>query len=409
MILAAFTVIAAPLWAATPEETQAQLQAVQDTLSQSTAKVSEISAAIAAANKAQGEISKRLVDLEASMEDQQVALTEQDQHLKDLEAQSVTLASDLAARQDEMSGLLAGLMRLQQNPPPALVVAPENALDALRGAMMFGAVVPGLRDKAKALRDNLDELHAVRDETDAARQKQKAALDALASSETELKTLQDQKRAFAIAARKDLADEKTRAAALADQAKNLQQLLVDLQQAREEAERKKSEEAKAAAKAEAERLAALQGPLKLLSTLKGKLPYPVAGAIIKRFGEDTELGTKLDGLAIAAESNSRVISPADGTVEFAGTFRSYGQLLILNAGEGYLVLLAGMKQISAEMGQTVRVGEPVGLMGDGPSTLALLGETADHTHPVFYVEFRKDNAPVDSTTWWDAGRREAMK
>ena len=136
---------------------------------------------------------------------------------------------------------------------------------------------------------------------------------------------------------------------------------------------------------------------------------PVAGAIIKRFGEDTELGTKLDGLAIAAESNSHVISPVDGTVEFAGTFRSYGQLLILNAGEGYLVLLAGMKQISAEMGQTVRVGEPVGAMGDGPSSLALLGETADHSHPVFYVEFRKDNAPVDSTPWWDTSRREAMK
>jgi septal ring factor EnvC (AmiA/AmiB activator) len=74
-----------------------------------------------------------------------------------------------------------------------------------------------------------------------------------------------------------------------------------------------------------------------------------------------------------------------------------------------LVLLAGMKQISAEMGQVVRVGEPIGTMGDGPSTLALLGDEKDRSHPVFYVEFRKDNAPVDSTPWWATGRKEAMK
>lgn len=395
--------------AATSEETQAQLDQVQQTLSQSNAKMSEISAAIDAANRAQADLSKRLVDLESTMQDEQVALAAQDTQIKALEAKSITIASDLAAKQDELSGLLSGLMRLQQNPPPALVVSPENVLDALRGAMVLGDVVPGVQDKARALRDDLDELHAVREETSTAREKQKAALDALAANENDLKTLQDQKRAFAIAAKKDLATEKANAAALASQAKSLQQLLSDLQKAKDEAERKKSDEAKAAAKAELQRQQALLGPLKSIASLQGKMPYPVTGAIIKRFGEDTELGTKLDGLAIAAESNSHVISPVDGTVEFAGTFRSYGQLLILNAGEGYLVLLAGMKQISAEMGQTVRVGEPVGAMGDGPSTLALLGETTDHSHPVFYVEFRKNNAPVDSTQWWDAGRREAMK
>ena len=106
---------------------------------------------------------------------------------------------------------------------------------------------------------------------------------------------------------------------------------------------------------------------------------------------------------------ANVMAPVSGKVEFAGSFRSYGQLLILNAGQGYLVLLAGMKQISAEMGQVVRVGEPIGMMGDGPSTLALLGDEKDRSHPVFYVEFRKDNAPVDSTPWWSTGRKEAMK
>jgi len=81
--------------------------------------------------------------------------------------------------------------------------------------------------------------------------------------------------------------------------------------------------------------------------------------------------------------------------------------LILNAGEGYLVLLAGMKQISVELGQTVKAGEPLGQMGDGPSNLAVLGETAKI--PELYVEFRKDNTAIDPALWWAADRKEAMK
>ena len=156
-------------------------------------------------------------------------------------------------------------------------------------------------------------------------------------------------------------------------------------------------------------MAALQGPLKLLSSLQGKLPYPVEGNIIRHFGDETGLGTKLEGVAFEAMPHANVITPVDGKVEFAGPFRSYGQLLILNAGEGYLVLLAGMKQISAELGQTVRIGEPVGVMGEEPTAPALLGEVANHSHPVFYVEFRKSDQPVDPTKWWDEGKREAMR
>ena len=400
-------------YAATPEETQSQLQSVQQVLSQSNAKLSEISAALAAALQAQSEISDKLVAVGKVLNEHQAAAAESDAKIKELEAQSITLASDLAAKRDQLSILLAGLQRLQQNPPPALIVAPENVLGALRGAMMFGAVVPEFTARAKDLRDKLDELQAIRAETVAERERQKTALDQLASSQVELESLQQQKKSFAAAAQRNLEQEKRNAQALSDKAKSLEQLLAELQKARDAEEAKKSAQAKAAAdaasRAEAERLAALQKPLTPLDSLKGKLTYPVAGPIIKHFGDDNGLGSSLDGLAFATPSHANVMSPVDGKVEFAGSFRTYGQLLILNAGQGYLVLLAGMKQISADMGQVVRVGEPVGTMGDGPSTLALLGDEKDRTHPVFYVEFRKDNAPVDSTPWWANGRKEAMR
>ena len=203
------------------------------------------------------------------------------------------------------------------------------------------------------------------------------------------------------------------AAALASKAGNLEQLLVSLRKAKDEDDKRKTAEAKAAteaaAKAEAERLEALRGPLKALASLKGQLSYPVSGEVIKFYGEQTSLGTKLEGLALVAAPQAIVNAPVDGKVEFAGSFRSYGQLLILDAGGGYLVLLAGMNKISAEIGQSVRIGEPVGSMGEGPSTLALLGDVTPRKSPIFYVEFRKDNASVDSTPWWNTGRKEATK
>ena len=235
----------------------------------------------------------------------------------------------------------------------------------------------------------------------------------LAQSEQELKALQEDKHKFAEAAGRDLAAEKLNAESLAAKAGNMEQLLAALRKAKDDDEKRKSVEAKAAAeaaaKAEADRLEALRGPLKPLASLKGQLIYPVEGDVIKNYGDQTSLGTKLEGLAFATPPQAIVNAPVDGKVEFAGSFRSYGQLLILDAGGGYLVLLAGMNKISADIGQSVRIGEPLGVMGEGPSTIALLGDIAASKSPIFYVEFRKDNAPVDSTPWWSNGKREAMQ
>ena len=399
--------------AATPEETQSELSTVQENLQQSTAHVQALKTSIAEALKAQDDISSKLVVLGAKLREQEDAFAAADERIQTLETQSVTLSSDLAEKQDELSVLLSGLMRLQQNPPPALAVDPEDVLKALRGAMMFGAVVPEFQKKAKELKTKLDALTAIRQATEAEKANRKATLAALSDSNAELLALQQQKKSALVAAKQNLTAEKQTVAALADKSQTLQQLLTELQNAREDEERRKTAEAKraaeAAAKAEEARLTALQGPLKLLSSLKGKLPYPVQGSIIRHYGDETGLGTTLEGVAFDAMPRANVMAPVDGKVEFAGPFRSYGQLLILNAGEGYLVLLAGMNQISAELGQTVRIGEPIGVMGVDPTAPAQLGEMPNQSHPVFYVEFRKKDQPVDPTLWWDEGKREAMR
>ena len=105
-------------------------------------------------------------------------------------------------------------------------------------------------------------------------------------------------------------------------------------------------------------------------------------------------------MTIAARSGMRVISPADSWVVYAGPFRSYGNILILNAGSGYHIVLAGMDRIDVVSSQFVLAGEPVAIMGS--RQFASLGDL-DHTsvQPLLYVEFRKDGNSIDPSPWWD--------
>lgn len=133
------------------------------------------------------------------------------------------------------------------------------------------------------------------------------------------------------------------------------------------------------------------------------------GTLWRGYGADNGLDGKTSGIFLAAQPGAQVLAPADGEIVFAGAFHSYDQLVILNAGEGYLVLLAGMHEISAQQGQSVRAGEPVGIMGDKPAKMLLAANLTTAAAPVLYVEFRKHNEPVDPSPWWRDGGKEAMR
>ena len=105
------------------------------------------------------------------------------------------------------------------------------------------------------------------------------------------------------------------------------------------------------------------------------------------------------GDMVATQSTAIVTAPADGSVLYAGPFRSYGQLLILNAGDGYHVVLAGMNRINVALGQSVLAGEPVGAMGEA-RVASSSASSGGNRAPELYVEFRKDGKPVDPAPWW---------
>jgi septal ring factor EnvC (AmiA/AmiB activator) len=214
-----------------------------------------------------------------------------------------------------------------------------------------------------------------------------------------------------------LAAEKQRSAALAAKAGSLKELIASLEadKARKTADAAKAAEQKTAdadkvpaqdkAPGQTE-LAALPVPeanrltaAAPFSALQGQIALPVTGKIKRRFGADNGNGAVMLGDMVATQSGAIVTAPADGNVLYAGPFRSYGQLLILNAGDGYHVVLAGMSRISVASGQSVLAGEPIGAMGEARVASTSASKNGNAT-PELYVEFRKDGKPVDPAPWW---------
>jgi septal ring factor EnvC (AmiA/AmiB activator) len=137
----------------------------------------------------------------------------------------------------------------------------------------------------------------------------------------------------------------------------------------------------------------------------GRLPLPAQGRQVLKFGEKTQYGGQSKGIVLETRQGAQVTSPCDGWIVYAGEFRSYGQLLIINAGGGYHVLLAGLSQIDVQPGQFVLAAEPVGTMSgwsQQPQTAAV------NNAPVLYVEFRKDGTPIDPDPWWVPGHQKVQ-
>jgi murein hydrolase activator len=389
------------------------LQAVEQDLAVSKEKQAELETAAKAHVAAQDALSDQLVALAETAKAQERDIVKVDKRLTKLKAEIATQNLQLAEQQDVIAEVLAGLQRLEHNPPPALVVAPDDVLAALRSAMMFGAVLPELKQKALTLHDKLAALKTLRDELALQQKSYGDALAGFEQSRADIKRLIAEKKAAAELASQDLAVEKKRSEDLAAKATTLKQLLVALEEQRKAAEAKASAETKA--RLEAERLLKEKQnqPAMAFSKSQGQLQFPVQGQLTKTFGVDTGFGSTLDGIVITTEKLSQVTAPVAGTIEFAGKFRSFGQMVIINPGEGYLVLLAGLTQVEATHGQSVKAGEALGEMGDKPSKMAQTGgltkDLTNATTPMLYVEFRHNGDPVDPAPWWVNTRQEAMR
>ena len=306
--------------------------------------------------------------------------------LRPLDTREQQIRSSLDSRRAEIVEVLAALQRAGRRTPPALLVRPEDALQSLRTAILLGSVVPELRARAEKLTSDLTELIVLRKAIGAERDHLATDRDKLGDDQTRLAALVDERQRKQSAIEKDMEAEGARAIALSKQVDSLQGLIGKMEQDLKSA-------AKAAAAANLQgapatldgkpNLGALKNPARLspaiaFASAKGLFALPVNGVKIREFGGSDGSGGAEKGISLATRAGAQVTTPCDGWVVYAGPFRSYGQLLILNAGGGYHVLIAGMERISVNIGQFVLTGEPVATMGtDVPGCF----DTCDQREP----------------------------
>jgi len=392
------------------EVRQEELRAIEQGLRLSDEQRRKIEAELEAIKTDRARLNTALVETTAKVQAAETSISEVERRLESSVTAEQAIRKSLEARRGVIAEILASLQRMGRNPPPALLIAPEDILKAIRTSMMLGGVVPELRAETQVLVNDLNELVELRKAIAVERERLDGEVKTMAAERQRLAGLIDARQTAMGATEQALTSERGKAQQLSRQALDHKDLIARMEGEVESARRA----AEAAQKAEAERqkMAAIKPPdprkpadssrlqpAMAFSEAKNMLPMPVSGSIVKKFGEPDGFGSAERGLYVATRPGAVVASPIDGWVLFSGTFRTYGQLLIINAGGGYYILLAGMARNNVEVGQFVLSGEPVGLMGDASArNAAALAIGA--TQPILYVEFRKDGTAIDSSPWW---------
>ncbi len=318
-------------------------------------------------------------------------IAEKEEKLEKMIKKQTQIRQNLKNRRARFVEILAILERIGLNPPPALMVRPEDVLASVRSSVLLGDITFKMQEKTRVLTENLKELTNLKDSIVTEYSALKIKMQNQAEQRKHLELLLTQKAKLQKTSEEELIAQRQKNIALAKKAHSLEELILELDRQ---------------SQLSSSTLVQVRKKLQLLDkrnfeSRKGSLLFPVSGKKIRHVGNHSHI-TRF-GEMIETESEAVVIAPADAFVAFAGSFRSYGQLIILNVGNGYHIILIGMSKISVTQGQFVLSGEPLGMMGMQfiENSVALdIGKSA----PILYIEFRKKGKSVNPTPWWQTGK-----
>jgi septal ring factor EnvC (AmiA/AmiB activator) len=403
---------------AAKQEREAELKAIEARLAGNAEARAKLEAEIAAIRADRAGLNQALLDTTARAQAAERRIGALEERLNLLQGSEAAIRRSLDGRRGLIAEVLAALQRIGRRPPPAVLVRPEDILEAVRASMLLGAVVPDLRQEIEILGTDLAELVRLRDGIANERKSISGELEQLAGERRRLASLVEARREREASAAKDVEAQRSAGSELATQAKGLRDFVERIEKEISVAN-KAAEAARQALEAETreqrERMTALafRDPARLapkiaFSEARGLLPLPAAGSQLRGFGDSDGAGGTTRGISLTTRPNALVSAPSDGWVVYAGPFRSFGQLLILNAGGGYYLLLAGMQRIDVSLNQFVLAGEPVAVMGETSETAStIMGSGAGE--PVLYIEFRKDGVSIDPTPWWTKPQSEKVR
>ena len=350
-------------------------------------EVHQAEAAHAAAQKAQESAHAKAIaaaDQEHALADARIAATAK---LRALEADLAVSANrvtefwrrrqEAQVELDEHSAAITTLVpvigRLSRFPAETMLVLPQSPEDSVRGLLVLNAITRDVGTEMRQIQQDQMQLDTLGRELAAAQADLAARQAAQAQEAAALDAQIADARINRTAAEGEASEWARKAAEQAARAETLRQAIANLDAAqRTEAAREPTSHQEAAAK---------------LPGLSGGLLVPVSGTLVRHFGDEVD-GAAATGIAYQSSPSARVVAPCAARVVFAGNFRSFGLLAILDCGGGFHAVLSGFDQLDVQLGQTLRQGEPVGTMpGWNPLSLG--------RKPLLMFELRRDGQPMD--------------
>ena len=281
--------------------------------------------------------------------------------------------------------IVGALRRIRSNPPGVLAMHFADAQDAIRSTIVLRSLVPRLRARADQLRRKVADYNKRRRKSSKQREDIAAKAAQLRRTRQELAALLGRRIRLLAQTREEKAEVRRRLVRLTREAETLQDLMTNL------------ERENTGAPPPPVRAAALTRPdrLRRFREARGKVIAPVSARVVERFSDRDRLGLAVNGLRFAARAGAQAVAPYDGQIVFAGSFRSYGPILIIEHTDGYHSLIAGLARIDVVNRQWVLAGEPVGIVGTTESPGARL-----------YLELRRGGRPIDPQPWLAADKRK---
>jgi len=331
-------------------------------------------------------VQKEMIRTANEVQDFEDSLSKLEKNLANLQEQQAAAEKQFKANKAQMALLMAALQKMAIFPAQGSLLQSGDPNDNLRAMFLLKSTRQPLEAAAKKLREDLDVLISLQSAIKAQASQIKLASARLNAKKENMERLFKQKFILQAHLESQSQEAKKKATELGQQAKDLQDLLrkLDIE------EKRQQQIASAAGRSKPDMDGEQFRPKRVAGAFEksfGSLPLPARGRIIQKYGDRTDLGATAKGITLQTRPNAQVVSIFDGKILFAGPFKGYGNLLIIEHGDGYHTLLSGLDRIDAQVGQNVLTGEPVGIMSTNASQK-------------LYIEFRKDGQTVNPDSWF---------
>lgn len=391
-------------------DAQSELAALESSLSMSREKADKLKAEIDAMKGDRDKQAAALIAATERLKTAEADVAAVQDKIGDLIVQELDTRGRLDGADASISNVLAALERISRDPPPAIIVDPSDALGSARGALLIQSILPQLQAKAEKVLADLRHLGDIKAAAQAEEDLLKANFDVLEEEQLRIATLITARKQTELSASDALTLAEKQAADMADKAAALKLKIADLgRQANAVATAAQATEQAAnggnTPKLDSDTIRmALANPERTqpavpFSAARGYLDMPVSGVSVAGFGDSDGFGGVAKGVSIVTRAEAPVLAPADGFVLFKGPFLNYGQILVLDAGQDYTILLAGLGAVDVTEGQFVRMGDKVGTMGSRTIGRAV-ASAAGASRPTLYIEMRNKSTPIDPSGWW---------